>query len=704
MSVPGLLDDRAFLRPHDGQVLQFPILIVGGSTAAYAAALGALQAGATVGLVQPQKVLGGQFTAQALPASDDAPLMAPKALIPANLRDPNQLENGEFFCISRAQRQFRDRQRQLQPVAGRVIHNPGGSWVSHFSVTPVVAAIALNQGIEPYLQTGQLTIIPFAEPTQVLIQDREGNYRHMTGVVFQDSQNGTSFTINGDVVIEATDLGDLLELGNIESRVGQESREQTGEAILPEEPRPLCQQAFTVCAVVEKALTSSTPILAPAGYGIDPWLDPQSFPSTFWSKSPSGWKGQAFFDEMGMFRYRRLQRSIEDSRVHPQDVSVMNWGTSPLGPDKPQGCGNDYLFGAVLTEVSREERQQIAQRGRDRTQAYLHFLQTTAAPDLSPRGDLTWTTDGIALEPYIREARRGVALTTIRHEDVAEKFFPGAARARSFDDSVGIGQYHYLDFHPNEAPGHVDLGTDGNRSLPFTIPLGALIPLRTEGLILSAKSIGTTHITNSAYRMHPIEWAIGEAGGHLAAFALQAGVPMREVVRDRTLTRKFQGQLASYGIPFYWLNDVSHEDPDFEAIQVLTAAGIMPTENDQSLNFNPQGTVSRAVVAIALVNVLGLELTRPVQSTFRDVSPEYFAHASIETLFAQGIVRGIGRRRFGPELSATQKQLAIMLGKAISASPAQFFAALPRSHQPLNRRELARVLYRVLKMQGDRLS
>jgi hypothetical protein len=179
---------------------------------------------------------------------------------------------------------------------------------------------------------------------------------------------------------------------------------------------------------------------------------------------------------------------------------------------------------------------------------------------------------------------------------------------------------------------------------------------------------------------------------------------MREVVRDRTLTRKFQGQLASYGIPFYWLNDVSHEDPDFEAIQVLTAAGIMPTENDQSLNFNPQGTVSRAVVAIALVNVLGLELTRPVQSTFRDVSPEYFAHASIETLFAQGIVRGIGRRRFGPELSATQKQLAIMLGKAISASPAQFFAALPRSHQPLNRRELARVLYRVLKMQGDRLS
>jgi hypothetical protein len=701
MSVPGLLDDHAFLRPNDGQVLQFPILVVGGSTAAYAAALGALQAGATVCIVQPQKVLGGQFTAQALPASDDAPLMAPKALIPADRRDPNQLENGEFFCISRAQRQFRDRQRQLQPVAGRVIHNPGGSWVSHFSVTPVVAAIALNQGIEPYLQNGRLTIIPFTEPTQVLIQEKEGEYRRVTGVVFQDVQNGTSFTVNGDVVIEATDLGDLLELGNIESRVGQESRSETGEAILPEEPRPLCQQAFTVCAVAEKAL-SPLPIPAPAGYGIDPWLDPKSFPSTFWTKGQNGWKGHAFFDSIGMFRYRRLGRSIEDSEVHPQDVSVINWGTSPLGPDQPKGCGNDFLFGAVLTGVSRQERRQVVARGRDRIQAYLHFLQTTAAPDLAPRGDLTWTANGIALEPYIREARRGVALTTIRHEDVAEKFFVGAARARSFKDSIGIGQYHYLDFHPNEAPGHVDLGKDGNRSLPFTIPLSALIPLRTEGLILSAKSIGTTHITNSAYRMHPIEWAIGEAGGHLAAFALRVGVPMRKVVSNQALTRQFQGQLASYGIPLFWFNDISHEDPDFEAIQVLAAARIVRTENIKSLNFNPEGTVSRAVIAVALANVLRLELISPVSPTFKDTPPEHFAFSSVETLFAQGIIRGIGRRRFGAELNTTREQLAIMLGKVFLTAQESFFTDLLINRQALKRRELSRVLYRVLKANPDR--
>jgi FAD dependent oxidoreductase/S-layer homology domain len=697
MSQPGTLDDDAFFRPQDRQILQFPIVVVGGSTAAYSAALGALEAGAQVCLVQPQKVLGGQFTAQALSAPDDAPLMAPKAFIPSGRQDPNQIENPAEFCLSKAQKRFRDRQRQLQPVAGKVVQNPGGSWVSHFSVTPVVAAIALNEAIEPYLKQGQLTLIPFAEPVEVLIAEHPGEFRRVTGVVFQDLQNGRQFTVNGDITIEATDLGDLLELGNIESRVGQEARSETGEAVLPETAQPMCQQAFTVCAVVEQASPDRIiPIEAPPGYGVDPWLNPQEFPSTFWVKSNDRWDGREFNHSYGIFRYRRLMRSHEDSAVHTGDVSVMNWGTSPLGPNEPKGCGNDYLFGAVLTGVSREERQIQIQRGRDRTQAYLHFLQTKAAPELSPRGDLTWTADGIALEPYIREARRGVALTTIRHEDVAEKFFPSAVRAHSFEDSIGIGQYHYLDFHPNEAPGHVDLGKDGNRSLPFTISLGALISLRTEGLILSAKSIGTTHITNSAYRMHSIEWAIGEAGGHLAAFALREGVEARKVARDRRLKRKFQGHLASYGIPIYWFNDISHEDPDFEAIQVLAAAGIVSTENAKSLNFNPNGAVSRAVVAIALVNVLGLERINPATSTFKDVPQEHFAFSSIETLFSEGLIVGIGRQHFGPEQDTTREQLAIILGKAFPSNLETFFTPTSIDRQMLQRRELSRVLYRVL--------
>jgi hypothetical protein len=693
-SALGLLAEADLLRPSHGQVLNFPIVVVGGSTAAYSAALGALQAGGQVCLVLPHQVVGGQFTAQALPASDDAPLMAPKALVPKHLLDPNRLENGELFCISRSQRAFRDRQRALQPVAGQVIDNPGGSWVSHFSVTPVTAAIALNEVLRPYLDQGKLTIIPHAEPVEVLIEEKLGEYRRVTGVTFQDHQTAHSFTVNGSVIIEATDLGDLLELGNLESRVGQEARVETGEAILPKEARPLCQQAFTYCAVVEHTVSGAdVQIPAPEGYGTISWLNPHEFTGTFWA----GGKAHPFFESsLGIFRYRRLQRSVIDSQVRPGDVTVLNWGTSPISATGPMGNGNDYCFGA-LVGVSRAQRQQHLKQARDRTQAYLHFLQNQVTPDLKGRGDLTWTEDGIALEPYIREARRGMALTTICHEHVGKSFFPGHARGHCFTDSVGIGHYHYLDFHPSYAEGHVDLGEAGKHCLPFSIALGALIPIRTDGLLLSAKSIGTTHITNSAYRMHPVEWAIGEAGGHLAAFALQEGVSLREVAKEIRLTRKYQGQLARYGIPIFWFNDLSHDDPDFEAIQVLAAAGIVRSESEQHLNFNPHHSIQRSVVAIALVNMLGLELRSPSNATFVDVPSSHFAFQSIETLFEQGIVCGVGRQRFAPDLSITRAQLAILVGKVAPDMVAEIFTDTPIGDQSLLRRELSRILYKLLQ-------
>ena len=40
----------------------------------------------------------------------------------------------------------------------------------------------------------------------------------------------------------------------------------------------------------------------------------------------------------------------------------------------------------------------------------------------------------------------------------------------------------------------------------------------------ACKNIGTTHITNGCYRLHPVEWNIGEAAGALAAFAHARGV------------------------------------------------------------------------------------------------------------------------------------------------------------------------------------
>ncbi len=695
------MDERHFTRPPEGARLTAGVLVVGGSTAAYAASLAALEAGAEVCLVQPTQLVGGQYTAQALPAPDDPPLLAPKQLLPPGRLDPRQLEDGELFCCSRRLKRFRERQRTLQPVAGRVVANPGSSWVSHFSVTPRTALQALEEPLLPHLASGRLTLIPCAEPVAVEQEERGAEPRRIGTVEFHDRQRSVRFQVRGAMVIEATDLGDLLELGSIESRVGQEGRAETGEAVLPGEAHPECQQAFTFGIVVEQAVpTPQERLPAPAGYDEEPWLRAEEFPHVFWVRAQGRWRSHPFFEADGMFRYRRLACSRTEPQVRQGDVTVLNWGVSPLGigghapADGRMGCGNDYLFGN-LVGVSRQERRLHLQRARDRARAYLHCLQSGQGLAIRPRGDLSWTSDGIALEPYVREARRGVALTTVRHEDVAARFFPGEARARTFDDSVGIGQYHYLDFHPNAADGHVDLGRDGKESLPFTIPLGALIPLGTDGLLLSAKSIGTTHITNAAYRMHPVEWAIGEAGGHLAAFALREGVEAREVHGRERLKRKFQGELTRAGIPIVWFNDVGHDDPDFEAIQLLAVAGIVRTENRASLNFHPGGAVNRAVAAEALTTLLGWEPLRPPRPRFRDVPPDHFAFGSIEALASRGVVSGVGNGLFAPARGISRATMATLIERAVPGAPADLLAGLPRDGSGLVRRELSRVLHRL---------
>jgi hypothetical protein len=160
----GLFAPHVFTRPRHASTLHGSVLVIGGSTAAYSATLALLKLKLDVVLVQPQAVVGGQFTAQALPASDDGDLLKQGA---------GALSlDGEAFAISRWQRAFRQRQRALQPVQGRWDANPGGGWVSNFATTPVVAATALNEALVPYLAEDQLRLVPYADPLKSFSRSR----------------------------------------------------------------------------------------------------------------------------------------------------------------------------------------------------------------------------------------------------------------------------------------------------------------------------------------------------------------------------------------------------------------------------------------------------------------------------------------------------------------------------------------------------
>ena len=89
-------------------------------------------------------------------------------------------------------------------------------------------------------------------------------------------------------------------------------------------------------------------------------------------------------------------------------------------------------------------------------------------------------------------------------------------------------------------------------SLPYQIPLGVLLPQRVENLLPACKNLGVTHVTNGCYRLHPVEWNIGEAAGTLAAFCVAKKRMPREVRKQTELLKSFQALLTDQGVPLAW--------------------------------------------------------------------------------------------------------------------------------------------------------
>src|SRR5690606_7636589 len=120
-------------------------------------------------------------------------------------------------------------------------------------------------------------------------------------------------------------------------------------------------------------------------------------------------------------------------------------------------------------------------------------------------------------------------------------------KAFDFYDSVGIG-YYPIDLHPSTAGNnYIDFS-----ALKFQLPLGALLPRRRTNLLPANNDIGTTHLTNGCYRLHPVEWTIGEAVGMLVAFAREKQVTPHAVRENRKLLADFQQLVRRQGVETAW--------------------------------------------------------------------------------------------------------------------------------------------------------
>ncbi|HWH32160.1 MAG TPA: FAD-dependent oxidoreductase, partial [Egibacteraceae bacterium] len=249
-------------------------------------------------------------------------------------------------------------------------------------------------------------------------------------------------------------------------------------------------------------------------------------------------------DELWTFR-RIAARGLFEPGAYPSDLTLVNW---PMV---------DYTDGPVHGGTAEQDAAHLDGAKR-LSLAFLHWLQTEAPrpdggtgwPGLRPEPEATGTPDGFAKAAYIRESRRIRALHTVTEQQVALDA-RGDAAAVAFPDSVGIGAYR-IDLHPSTGgDGYLDVG-----AAPFAIPLGALLPVRLRNLLPAAKNLGTTHITNGCYRLHPVEWNVGEAAGRLAAHCLARGLEPRQVRADPALLAEFQDLLRRTGVELEWPSEV----------------------------------------------------------------------------------------------------------------------------------------------------
>jgi len=527
------------------------LVVLGAGVGGIACALAAARSGLKVVVTEEYPWIGGQFASQAVPP-DEHPWIEERG------------SSKTYRSFRQKVRDFYARSYPLTEAAKKNPRlNPGNGSVSKLCHEPRVAMAVLLEMLAPHLTAGRVVLL---QPSRLQFVDTDGD--RVIAVEVSDGNQGRRIALTSPYFVDATETGDLVFQSRTEFVSGAESRRDTKEPHAPAEANPDNHQAFTVCFAMDYQEGKDNRIEEPAMYRR--WRDytPQLTPA--WPGKLLSWamsepktlkRRQVGFDPMGpvpkglnLWTYRRVaDRANFSEGSIPSDICLVNW---------PQ---NDYWLGNLFD--NGDEKWDHLARARELSLSLFYWMQTEAPrPDgrhgwkvLRLRPEVMGTDDGLAMAPYIRESRRIKALFTVTENhvgvDARSKLLgkkPGEFTAEKFPDSVGTGSYR-IDLHPSSGgDNYIDIA-----SLPFQIPLGALIPERLENLLPACKNIGTTHITNGCYRLHPVEWSIGEAVGELVAFCTAKKRVPRQVRKDKKLLADFQTQLSKAGVDLDWPDDIA---------------------------------------------------------------------------------------------------------------------------------------------------
>jgi hypothetical protein len=477
----------------------YDVIIVGGGASGIASAIQASRLGSKTLLIEKTDWLGGMLTSAGVSAID-----------------------GNYKMPSGFLKEFRD---SLVSYYGSLESLKTG-WVSNVMFEPSVGNDILN------------SIAESENNLSVTFNSTIKNIREIDDKwEINITTNGNIKKVKSKILIDATELGDLIPKLKIPYSVGMDSKNHYNEEIAPSESNDIIQDLTYV--MILKDFKKDVTINKPANYNRDEFLC--SYDSNECTSSDL-----KLWPKEDLISYGKL----------PNEKFMINW---PI-------FGNDYYFNSI--EMNENDRLYHYNKAKEKSLRFLYFIQSELGyNNLSIDKQEFLTSDGFAKIPYHRESRRMVGKVTLDLNYIKE---PYSQKYPLYRTGIAVGDYP-VDHHHNAHPKYKELPKLDFYPIPsYSVPIGSLIPENQQNFIVIEKSISVSNLVNGTTRLQPVVMQVGQAAGILASLAASQNknidlISIREVQLE---ILKNKGYIQ----PFV---DVSSDHPNFRSYQKIGACGIL---------------------------------------------------------------------------------------------------------------------------------
>ena len=480
--------------------IKIPILIVGGGASGVTAGIQASRMGVKSLIIEETDWLGGMLTSAGVSGID------------GNHQLPSGLW-GEF------------RQKLYDYYGGPA--NVETGWVSNTLFEPVIGNKILK---EMCANSPNLTVWYKSNYTSI-VKTAEGWDVSVT----KDKQK---YLIHANIVIDCTELGDVLAATGANFFVGMDSKKRTGEIYAPEESNDIIQDLTYVAVLKDYGKGADKTIAKPVEY------NSKDFEYSCDVADPSADEQSSILDCEKMLTYGKL----------PNGKYMINWPKH----------GNDIYLNIIAKTPA--EREKELQKAKLHTLNFVYYIQTALGYKNLGLSDEFGTKDNLPKIPYYRESRRldGVVNLPVHYlEKPFEQEFP------LYRTGTIVGDYT-IDHHHLKNPNAPKIDFIKIKIPSYNVPLGALVPKTISNFIVAEKSIAVSNIVAGATRLQPVVLEIGQAAGALAATSILENKNIKDIS-----VRQVQTSLLASNVYLMPYLDVKATDTYFKSVQKIGATGIL---------------------------------------------------------------------------------------------------------------------------------